>query len=145
MKCQKLAVPEKVNHMNWNRLKSKTAVGMLSCLLVSVSTSKGEAQLLPGERDVVIASIPGVIEAGTPWELVWAGLDNGDGIVASPDGGVLFAQEQFDRIRKIEPDGTVSIFMGPESDEPTHVMNTMSISSTRCPTRKPSSATSASE
>ncbi len=110
--------------MHWNRLKSKGALGILSCLLVLGFTSGAEAQLLPGEREAMISAIPGVIEAGGRWELVWAGLDNGDGIVASPDGGVLFAQEQFDRIRKVGPDGTVSIFMGPESDEPTHVMNT---------------------
>lgn len=111
--------------MNWNRMKSKAGFEILACvLLLAFIPVRADAQLLPGERAVVIEAIRGVIGADADWELLWAGLDNGDGIVASSDGGVFFAQEQFDRIRKIGPDGAVSIFIGSESDEPTHVMNT---------------------
>src|SRR5437773_8488540 len=59
-------------------------------------------QLLPGEREAVVAGIPGVIDAGTKWQLIWADFKTADGIVGTPDGGVIFAQEQSDTIRKLD-------------------------------------------
>jgi gluconolactonase len=59
-------------------------------------------QLLPGEREAVVPSIPGVIEGGTKWQLIWADFKTADGIVGTPDGGVIFAQEQSDTIRKLD-------------------------------------------
>lgn len=63
------------------------------------------AQLLPGEREAVVKAIPGVVAAGAKWELVWAGFETADGIVGTPDGGILFAQEQTDTIQKINAAG----------------------------------------
>ena len=62
----------------------------------------GAQQLLPGEREAVVTGIPGVIAAGAKWQLIWADFVTADGIVGSPDGGVLFAQEQTDSIRKLD-------------------------------------------
>ena len=59
-------------------------------------------QLLPGERQAVVTAIPGVIDAGSKWQLIWADFKTADGIVGTPDGGVLFAQEQSDTIRKLD-------------------------------------------
>src|SRR3989442_6812352 len=59
-------------------------------------------QLLPGERETVVPAIPGVIEGGEKWQLIWADFKTADGIVGTPDGGVIFAQEQSDTIRKID-------------------------------------------
>jgi sugar lactone lactonase YvrE len=59
-------------------------------------------QLLPGEREAVVTAIPGVIEGGTKWQLIWADFKTADGIVGTPDGGVIFAQEQSDTIRKLD-------------------------------------------
>src|SRR4030095_7622914 len=68
------------------------------CLWISVA---GVAQeRLP--REVTIAAIPGVIAAGTKWQEVWQGTDNADGIVGTSDGGLLFAQEQPNTIRKLD-------------------------------------------
>jgi gluconolactonase len=59
-------------------------------------------QLLPGERAAVVSAIPGVIDGGTKWQLIWADFKTADGIVGTPDGGVIFAQEQSDTIRKLD-------------------------------------------
>jgi gluconolactonase len=46
--------------------------------------------------------IPGVIAAGATWQQAWQGFDNADGILGTPDGNVLFAQEQPSTIRKLD-------------------------------------------
>jgi gluconolactonase len=61
--------------------------------------------LLPGERETAIAPIPGIVAAGSRWEIVWADFETADGIVGTPDGGVIFAQEQTDTVRKLAVDG----------------------------------------
>ena len=76
------------------------SVTLIACLSTSVS-----AQLLPGEREVQITAIPGVVGADAKWQLMWADFETADGIVGTPDGGVVFAQEQTDTIRKLTPDG----------------------------------------
>src|SRR5437762_13926358 len=58
-------------------------------------------QLLPGERDAVVAGIPGVIDAGTKWQLIWVYFKSAEGIVATPDGAVIFAHEKTDTISKL--------------------------------------------
>jgi gluconolactonase len=52
-----------------------------------------------------------VIAADAKWQLVWQGTDNADGIVGTPDGGLLFAQEQPGVIRKLSQDGKDSVFV----------------------------------
>ncbi len=64
--------------------------------------SSAFAQQLPGERPAAVTEIPGVVAAGAAWELVWADFRTADGIVGTPDGGLLFAQEQGDTIRKLD-------------------------------------------
>jgi gluconolactonase len=61
-------------------------------------------QLLAGEREANVTAIPGVIASGAEWEIVWADFVTADGIVGTPDGGVLFAQEQTDKIVKLDAD-----------------------------------------
>jgi gluconolactonase len=63
----------------------------------------------PGVRDVTISEIPGVVAANSRWVLAWQGTDNADGIVGSADGGVLFAQEQPNRISKLDLKDRVSV------------------------------------
>ncbi len=78
-------------------------VGLLVSTL-SVSTVAGQA-LLPGEHATTIQAIPGVVAATARWQLAWAGFDNADGIVGTSDGGLLFAQEQPNRVRKLDAGG----------------------------------------
>jgi gluconolactonase len=77
--------------------------GVLAGVTAAAICSYASAQtLLPGEREVTITAIPGVIAADAKWEIVWADFVTADGIVGTPDGGVLFAQEQTDTIKKLD-------------------------------------------
>lgn len=58
--------------------------------------------LLPGERETNITVIDGVVADGAEWEIIWADFVTADGITATADGGVLFAQEQTDKIIKLD-------------------------------------------
>ena len=65
----------------------------------------------PAQREVTIAAIPGVIAASARWTRVWQGSDNADGIVGTPDGAVLFAQEQPRRVLKLDANDGVSVYV----------------------------------
>lgn len=62
-------------------------------------------------REVTITAIPGVVAAGVQWEAVWQGDSNADGLIGMRDGGVLFAQEQFNRVLRLAKDGKVSVYL----------------------------------
>jgi gluconolactonase len=84
-------------------MRTRTRVMLAGSLIVAVAASAVTAQaLLPGERPTTIAAIPGVIAADAKWEIVWADFETADGIVGTSDGGVMFAQEQTDTIRKLD-------------------------------------------
>jgi gluconolactonase len=76
------------------------------------------------QRPVTVTEIPGVFAAGARWMLVWQGTDNADGIVGTSDGGLLFAQEQPNRVRKLDQNGRVSVFL-----EDTHGGGALSVDS----------------
>jgi gluconolactonase len=87
---------------------------VLACSLVVsavVPARVNAQQLLAGEREAVVTAIPGVIAAGAKWELIWADFETADGIVGTPDGGVLFAQEQTDTVRKLDVTGKEYIYI----------------------------------
>lgn len=87
-------------------MTSRTAVVLLTCLLPAAAASgQPQAPLLAGERETVVTAIPGVIAAGAKWEIVWADFETADGIVGTADGGVLFAQEQTDTVRRLDAAG----------------------------------------
>ncbi|MGC2399524.1 MAG: SMP-30/gluconolactonase/LRE family protein [Acidobacteriaceae bacterium] len=63
-----------------------------------------------GLRDYKVIEIPGVIAAGQRWKSVWQQMgDNGDGIVGSPDGGLLIAQNDSSDVLKLDNQGKTSI------------------------------------
>lgn len=82
-----------------------TKISMLALAVLWTGALSAQG-LLPGERETNVTAIPGVVAAGAKWELVWADFVTADGIIGTADGGVLFAQEQTDTIRKLMPDGT---------------------------------------
>jgi gluconolactonase len=93
-------------------MTSQTTLIIATCLLASVSVhGQSSGQLLPGERDTVVTAIAGVVAAGAKWEIVWADFETADGIVGMPDGGVLFAQEQTDTIRRLDAAGKEYVFV----------------------------------
>ena len=54
-------------------------------------------------RDLTINAIPGVVAAGGAWKKVWQqGGNSADGLTPTPDGGVLFAQEDYDTALKLD-------------------------------------------
>lgn len=79
------------------------AIAVVAATLAAIAPAG--AQLLPGEREVTINPIPGVVGAGARWTIVWADFATADGIVGIPDGGVMFAQEQTDTIRRLAANG----------------------------------------
>ena len=62
-------------------------------------------------REVTVAAIPGVIEAAAKWTKVWQGEATADGIVGSTDGGLLFAQEQTNKIMKLDRNNNASDYL----------------------------------
>src|SRR5262249_31214741 len=79
--------------------------------MAGLSASVAAQPLLPGERPAAVTEIPGVIAAGATWELIWADFRTADGIVGTSDGGLLFAQEQGDTIRKLDANNHGSVYM----------------------------------
>ncbi|MGH9689073.1 MAG: SMP-30/gluconolactonase/LRE family protein [Candidatus Acidiferrales bacterium] len=64
----------------------------------------------PPPRDYAVKEIPGVIAAGQRWKFLWqAEGNNGDGIVATRDGGLLIAQNDNSDVVKLDKDGNASV------------------------------------
>ena len=71
-----------------------------------------QAQAPQGPRDVTVMPIAGVVAAGAKWTRVWqTGGNNGDGIIADKDGGLLVAQEDNSAVVKIDPKDKASVFL----------------------------------
>lgn len=86
--------------------------GLIAVLAGAVLfAAEASAQLLPGEREATIGAIPGVIDGDARWELVWAGFATADGLNGTPDGGLIFAQEQTDTIRVLDQDHVERVFL----------------------------------
>jgi gluconolactonase len=64
----------------------------------------------PPPKEVTITAIPGVIDAGAKWTLVWQGDSNADGIVGFKEG-LLFAQEQTNHVNMLDKKGKFSVFL----------------------------------
>lgn len=94
-------------------MTSRVVVAVVTCAALSAPLA-AQAQapgLLPGEREAVVTAIPGVVAAGAKWEIVWADFETADGIVGTADGGVIFAQEQTDTIRKLDAAGKEYVYV----------------------------------
>ncbi len=90
---------------------SKALLAGIACAAALIAALPSQAQLLAGEQQAIVTAIPGVVAANSPWELVWAGFETADGIVGTADGGVLFAQEQTDTIRKLDANNNEFVYM----------------------------------
>jgi gluconolactonase len=96
-------------------MKSPIVFAIVACLVASAialgsvvvaQRAGGQPQ---GVRDVIVTEIPGVVAAGARWTLAWQGTDNADGLVGTSDGGLLFAQEQPNRVSKLDRHDRVSV------------------------------------
>jgi gluconolactonase len=64
----------------------------------------------PAAEAATVTAIPGVIAAGQKWTKVWeTSGNNADGIVGTPDGGLLIAQNDNAQVLKLDPDGKTSV------------------------------------
>ena len=79
---------------------------LISVALPLTAQRGGQPQ---GAREVIVSAIPGLVSAGSRWMLAWQGTDNADGIIGTDDGGLLFAQEQPNRISKLDANDKVSV------------------------------------
>ena len=91
-------------------MRTLTVLTFITWSLGFADTANAQ-QLLSGEREARVTAIPNVIAANAKWELVWAGFETADGIVGTSDGGVLFAQEQTDTIRKLDVTGREFVYL----------------------------------
>ncbi len=86
--------------------RTKIAGAALLGLAASLAlAAPAGAQLLAGEKAAVITPIAGVVAQGAKWERAWSGPMTADGMTGTPDGALLFAQEQSNAIWKLWPDG----------------------------------------
>jgi len=95
-------------------VKTKTFLTVAACILVPAflsSPALSADQLLGGERPATVKAIPGVVSGDADWQLVWASFMTADGIVGSPDGGLLFAQEQSNSVRKLDQNDKESVYI----------------------------------
>jgi gluconolactonase len=91
---------------------------------VGVAQQRGFAQP-QGPRTVTVTEIPGVVATGATWRIAWHGTDNADGIVGTSDGGLLFAQEQPNRVSKLDQNDRFSVVLSG-----THGAGSLTIDST---------------
>ena len=71
---------------------------------------RGAAPAAQGPRETAVTEIAGVIAAGQKWTKVWeTGGNNADGIVGTPDGGLLVAQNDNATVLKLDRDGKTSV------------------------------------
>jgi gluconolactonase len=88
----------------------KITFAIAACLLAS-TPAFSQPQAPRGAVDVTVPAVPGVVASGAKWRTVWSGLDNADGIVGTADGGVIFAQREVNRVRKVDLDGKTSVLV----------------------------------
>ena len=92
-------------------MSSKTKLLLLSALCYSLLVAQPRNfPQPPPAKEVTITAIPGIIDAGAKWKLVWQGDSNADGIVGFK-GGLLFAQEQTNHVNFLDKNDKFSVFL----------------------------------
>lgn len=88
---------------------------LLSMLALAQAPAPQQGGVPPapqGPREVVVAEIPGVVSAGAQWTRIYKIAGNSaDGIIATPDGGILTAQEDPNAVVKIDKNGNPSVLI----------------------------------
>jgi gluconolactonase len=62
-------------------------------------------------RAAVSTAIPGVVEGGRQWTLVWSGNETADGLITAQDHSVWFAQEQTSTVIRLGADDQASVVL----------------------------------
>jgi gluconolactonase len=99
----------------------RTALLCMVAASAVAMASAAAAQLLPGERATDVQAISDVVAAGAKWEIVRAGFGAADGIVGTPDGGLLFGEEQSQSIRRLDAAGKETVVLNDKIGAPSAV------------------------
>jgi gluconolactonase len=92
-------------------MSSKTQAVIVSALSIGILVAQPRTfPQPPPPKDVTITAIPGIIDAGATWKLVWQGDSNADGIVGYKNG-LLFAQEQTNHVNMLDKNDKFSVFL----------------------------------
>jgi gluconolactonase len=92
-------------------MSSKTQAIIVSALSIGILVAQPRTfPQPPPPKDVTITAIPGIIDAGATWKLVWQGDSNADGIVGYKNG-LLFAQEQTNHVNMLDKNDKFSVFL----------------------------------
>lgn len=83
------------------RSQARAAWPLVSLLAVVAAHADG----------LVTPAIDGVVSAGTPIELIKEGFQGTEGPIALPDGSVIFTEGQANRITRIAPDNSISVYL----------------------------------
>ncbi|MBI2189133.1 MAG: SMP-30/gluconolactonase/LRE family protein [Acidobacteria bacterium] len=99
------------------RNKAKALVVVAGSLVIGAAAA-GQA---PGGRQggptadpsrvLTSPDIPGVVKGGTKVEFIRAGFNGTEGVIAMPDGGVLFTEQDADKVIRIDPAGNISTYL----------------------------------
>ena len=85
---------DRMVQMNWEN--DRTGFDGTYNTIEAPDGSNGTAMLLPAIDDV--------LEAGAAWQVAWSGPMTADGMSVTPEGHLLFAQEQSNAIWRLTPD-----------------------------------------
>ncbi|MBC2667768.1 SMP-30/gluconolactonase/LRE family protein [Novosphingobium piscinae] len=84
---------------------------VLACLLLSAAGAGHAQPAASATSGPVTPGIAGVVNAGTPIEVLGEGFDGTEGPLGLPDGAVLFTETRANRIVRIAPDGSLSVYL----------------------------------
>jgi gluconolactonase len=69
------------------------------------------APRMPVLNETIATDIPGVIKGGTKVVLLRDGFMGTEGVIAGPDGSVLFTEQDADRIIRVDPNDRISTYL----------------------------------
>jgi gluconolactonase len=95
--------------------EGRVTARLLATLIVCVASVPAAGQGRGGGQtpptDTVAPAIPGVVAAGTPVRVIKDGFNGSEGPIALADGSVIFSETNASRTIRIDPAGTVSVFL----------------------------------
>lgn len=98
-------------------MRMKAFFVMVGCVALAAAVAtqapgRGQEGPAPDQsRELTAPDIPGIVKGGTKVEFIRAGFNGTEGVIAMPDGSVLFTEQDADKIIRIDPAGNLSTFL----------------------------------